>query len=256
MADGRLVTRSLLACGAVGPPLFVLVFLVDGASRSGYDPAYHPVSALSLGERGWLQITNFVVTGLLLLGFAAGVRRALRTGRGATWGPPLIGVYALSLLLSGPFVMDPMRGYPPGTPPGPGGEPSWHHTLHDVFGTVVFLSLPVACFVLAGWFATRPARRGWTWYSVATRFAGLGLLVAFSAAWEADYRGTGLLQRVMIVVGWTWVTLLALRLRADTTQRARTRPDHCIGRRADRGMTVRRVRRRTAIRQCFLSVDC
>ncbi|MBE1484431.1 putative membrane protein [Plantactinospora soyae] len=64
------LTRTLLGCGAVAPGLFILVFLVDGATRAGYDPTYHPVSALSLGPRGWIQITNFVLTGLLLLGFA------------------------------------------------------------------------------------------------------------------------------------------------------------------------------------------
>ncbi len=31
-------TRRLLACGAVGGPLFVAVFTLEGARRKGYDP--------------------------------------------------------------------------------------------------------------------------------------------------------------------------------------------------------------------------
>ena len=54
------MTKYLLGCGIVGSTMFVFVFLLDGATRIGYDPLYHPVSALSLGDRGWLQIANFI----------------------------------------------------------------------------------------------------------------------------------------------------------------------------------------------------
>lgn len=206
-ADTR--TRRLLACGALGAIGFVAVFLLDGATRPGYDPTYHPVSALSLGERGWLQILNFVVTGTLMLAFAVGLRRHLRPGPAAVAGPLLIGLFGLSLIGSGAFAMDPMRGYPPGTPPGDPGAPTWHHVVHDNLGAVVFLSVPLACFVLARRFARRPARLAWVLYSIATGLAGIVLLVVFGAAWEADHRQTGLVQRIMIIVDWTWLGLLS-----------------------------------------------
>lgn len=211
----RRTTRALLGCGVVAPPLFVLVFTATGALRTGYDPTYHPVSALSLGDLGWIQITNFVVTGLLLVAFAVGLRRALGRGRGSWWGPALLGTFALALVLSGVFVMDPMLGFPPGAPPGLVAQVSWHHTLHDLAGVAVFVSLPLACFVVARRFAAPPARPGWVAYCILTGVAGLVLLVAFGTAWEADLPFAGLVQRALIVVGWTWVTLLALRLRAD-----------------------------------------
>ena len=202
-------TRRLLAGGAIGAIGFVVVFLVDGATRPGYDPTYHPVSALSLGERGWLQIANFVVTGALMVAFAVGLRRHLRPGPAAVAGPLLIGIFGLSLVASGAFVMDPMRGYPPGPPPGAPGTPSWHHVVHDNLGAVVFLCVPLACFVLARRFARRPARVGWLLYSLATGLAGIALLVVFGAAWEADHPQTGLIQRMMIIVDWTWLGLLS-----------------------------------------------
>lgn len=40
-----------------------------------------------------MQITNFVVTGLLVLAFAVGLRRVLHLGRGAVAGPVLTGVF-------------------------------------------------------------------------------------------------------------------------------------------------------------------
>ncbi|MBE1484426.1 DUF998 domain-containing protein [Plantactinospora soyae] len=214
MSTHRL-TRTLLGCGAVAPGLFILVFLVDGATRAGYDPTYHPVSALSLGPRGWIQITNFVLTGLLLLGFAVGLRRALHPGRASRWGPLMISGYGLSLLLSGTFVMDPTRGYPPGTTGDSSAGTSWHGVLHDNLGIVVFLSVPIACFILARRSVTRPYGHAWAGYDILTGIAGLALLVAFGSAWETDHPSTGLIQRVMIAVDWTWITLLALRLLAE-----------------------------------------
>jgi hypothetical protein len=42
----------LLACGVVTGPLFVVVFLLEGALREGYAPMRQTVSALALGARG------------------------------------------------------------------------------------------------------------------------------------------------------------------------------------------------------------
>lgn len=56
-------TRALLACGVVAGPLFIVVALIQAFTRSGFDPVRHPLSLLSLGDLGWIQITNFVVGG-------------------------------------------------------------------------------------------------------------------------------------------------------------------------------------------------
>jgi hypothetical membrane protein len=80
-------TRLLLAGGAIGPLLFIVVFLIEGATRPHYSAWQDAVSALELGEGGWMQRANFIVCGALVFGFAIGLRRVLRTGRGSTWGP-------------------------------------------------------------------------------------------------------------------------------------------------------------------------
>jgi Protein of unknown function (DUF998) len=43
------VMRALFVCGVVAGPLFVLVFLIEGAMTPDYDPLRHPVSSLALG---------------------------------------------------------------------------------------------------------------------------------------------------------------------------------------------------------------
>lgn len=104
--------KVLLLCGAIAGPLFTIVWIVEGATRSNYDPLRHPISSLSIGEGGWTQAANFLVTGLLMLAFAFGLRRTLASRGGSTWGPLLIGVIALGFLGAGIFVTDPLNGYP------------------------------------------------------------------------------------------------------------------------------------------------
>jgi hypothetical protein len=133
--EASVKTKTLLACGVIAGPLFVVVFLVEGATRAHYDPLRHPVSSLAFSDAGWTQRTNFLVTGLLMLAFAIGLRRALRPLGGSTWGPLLVGTCAVGLLGAGIFVADPMNGYPPGTP-DKRLDYSTHGVLHDLFSAL------------------------------------------------------------------------------------------------------------------------
>ena len=201
-----MATRLLLACGAIGSLLNIVVILILGATRPGYNAWLIPDSNLELGEGGWIQITNYLVTGALMLGFAIGLRRVLRTGRGFIWGPILLGLYGLTFIGAGIFVSDPVLGYPLGA----SSTPTVHGILHDLFGQLQFISLSVVCFVLARRDTADPARRGWAWYSFAT-----GLLVAasdvfFFLAFELG-GPAGLIERIGIIGGGTWIALLAIR---------------------------------------------
>ena len=213
-------TKTLLACGAIAGPLFVVAFLVEGVTRANYDPLRHPVSSLALGHLGWTQTANFLVAGLLTLVFAVGLRRALSPGRGSTWGPLLVGVWAVGLLGAGVFVTDPISGYPPGTPDRLLRN-SWHGALHDLFSLAAFAALGAACFVFGRWFAGR-GERGWAIYSVVT---GLAFVVAFviSSAGFAQVEGlvdlAGLFQRVAVSVGFGWLSLLAVRFLRSSSER-------------------------------------
>jgi hypothetical protein len=56
--------RNLIYCGIVAGPLFIAVTLIQAFTRTGFDLARHPLSLLSLGSLGWIQILNFVVSGI------------------------------------------------------------------------------------------------------------------------------------------------------------------------------------------------
>ena len=208
-------TRALLACGVVAGPLFLAVALLQALTRDGFDLGRHPLSLLSLGELGWIQIANFVVAGLLSVAFAVGLRRVLHPGRGGTWGPLLVGAYGVGLIGGGVFIADPGAGFPPGAPAGAPEQLSWHGILHDAAHVLAFLALIAACFVLARRFAAL-GQRGWATYCVATGVALLGLM-----AWPD--RDTVLVQlAVAIVLGWVWLSVLAARLLRDLPDAAAT----------------------------------
>ncbi|MFI0408554.1 DUF998 domain-containing protein [Actinomadura sp. 3N508] len=196
-------TRVLLGCGAVAGPLFVLLIAAQALTRDGFDAARHPLSMLSLGEHGWIQTVNFLVSGVLVLASAAGLRRVLAPGSaGRAWGTALIAVYGASLVWAGVFPTDPMDGFPAGTPAG-AGEVSWHGMLHNLAPVGMGLALSAACLVFARRFA-REGRRGWTIYSVAA--VAVYLVLGLAAFPAGEYR-------LMLAGGaaiWTWAAMLSL----------------------------------------------
>jgi len=132
-------SKLSVCAGIIGPMLFVGVFTIEGWLRSGYYPLGMYVSALSLGTRGWIQITNFIVFGFLLLLFALGVTAEFPNGKASKAGPLLMVIIAIGFLFSGPFVMDPMGTLR--------DQMSIHGTLHGILGGLVFSLMPVSCFV-------------------------------------------------------------------------------------------------------------
>ncbi|QVJ02315.1 DUF998 domain-containing protein [Nocardiopsis eucommiae] len=190
----------LLWSGAAGSWLFVAVFLLDGLTRPGYHPVRHPVSALVLGPRGWVQTANFLLCGLLVTAGAL----ALPGATGSTALALGVGALGLGLVASGAFRMDPMRGYPPGTPDTTPEEYSAQHQTHDWAGMVVFLLLPGVPFI-AVFGLDDPAWRVGSGIVAAVSAVAAG---AFGHLWERDAPRTGLVQRAAIAVSLVWLGCL------------------------------------------------
>jgi hypothetical protein len=159
-------TNRLVRCGVIAGPLFAIVGLTQAFTRPGFDLRRHTLSLLEKGDWGWIQTGNFLVTGLLFVAGAVGLRRALRGGRGGTWGPLLIGLFGAGMVGAGIFQADPIPGFPPGTPTS-ATTVSWHGVAHFVVASVAFLALIAALLLVARRFAAE-GDRGWAAYGVAT----------------------------------------------------------------------------------------
>ena len=197
----------LLVCGVLAGPLFVTVTAIGIVSREGFDLRRNGISQLSLGDRGWIQIANFIVAGLLSIAFAVGARRALQPGIGAVAAPVLISGYGLGLVATGLFLVDPGVGFPPGTPDALPDRLSWHGAVHAVAPPVAFGLLVGACFVVARRFAAQH-RMGRAAYCLVTAVATLALV--FWPGTNGSVRAA-----VAVVITSTWTTVTAATLLSD-----------------------------------------
>lgn len=214
----RFSTQLFLACGVIGPVLFVIVFLIEGVTRPGYSAWRHSVSQLSLGPQGWMNSINIFVCGLFLLCFAFGLIRTMPSDKGSVWGPRLTWLCGILFLLLALFATSPALGYPlPLTPTSTLLLPL-HGLIHALAGTLFFGCLTALCFVLGRRKVVDPEGWCWTLYSYLTgaivALSYLATVVVTSLDMSRIWVNApgGLLERIALVVGFSWVMFLALQL--------------------------------------------
>ncbi len=204
--------------GIIGPLLFVATFMLEGWLRPGYEPLSMYVSALSLGPRGWIQIANFIVFGVLFLAFTRAVAAEFQTGKASRGGLILLTIIASCYLLSGPFVMDPT-----GTPLN---QTTFHGILHGIFGGIVFSLMPISCFVFLRRFREDPKWQFLQWWTLVLGTITAAAVILLTVATKLpDLQNIfspwlGLIQRAAIVPFMLWLFLLALSLHAKEQGRA------------------------------------
>jgi hypothetical protein len=215
------VTRSLLGYLALAGPFYVAVSLAQGLTRHGFDLSRDEWSLLALGHLGWIQQVNLVLTGLMVIAGAIGVRRA--TGGSAdagTWAPRLLAGYGLGLIGAGIFRADAADGFPPGTPGGRAVHVSGHGMLHLLSGSIGFVCLVAACFVIARSYRMRADRRA------AVVSGAVGVVFAAGFAGIATGHGGEAINlgfTAALVISSAWLTTVAVdlyrRTRADAGRR-------------------------------------
>ena len=206
------MSQQLVLGGVVGPVFFVVLFLIEGATRRGYDALRQPVSTLALGHGGWMQRISFVLTGALTLGFSSSLLAESIGPSGLRWVAALLVLYSVGLVGAGVFVTDPIGGYPPGTEMP--SQPSVTGSLHGLFSLLVFLPLFFACIVAAAAYASAES------FGLAVYSAGSGVafgtgFVLFGRAMSSSGdlgRVAGLVQRTTITIGWVWIVVFALHV--------------------------------------------
>ena len=208
-------TRTLAACGVVAGPLFIVAALAQMPARPGFHPTRDAVSLLSIGHLGWIQVTNFLVTGVLYVACATGMRRLVHHGPGHRWIPALLYVCGAGVAGGGVFHPDPGDGFPPGTPADASVASSWHGVLHQVCGMSAFLALIALCFV----FGHRFARTGQRRLALGSRIAGALFAVALPAS-GAPGGALTLCAGVAIAMFWTAFASARIIARADRNEPA------------------------------------
>jgi len=196
------ITWSLLGCGLVAGPFYVAVSVILGSTRGGFDFTRHYWSLLANGDLGWVQMANYVLTGLMVVAFAVGLRRAIHPGLGDLWAPALVGVFGAGQVVAGIFTSDSYGDFPflpavdgtDGTS-GPG-------LLHFAALCIGSAAIPAACFALARRFAADGAP-GLARFSAATAVVVLIGLLPFIATFPGNaVNNVRFTIAVVFVLGW------------------------------------------------------
>jgi vacuolar-type H+-ATPase subunit I/STV1 len=199
------VTTDLLLLFGVAAAICSLPLF---SSKVRFDPAmtptYHTGSELELGARGWVQRASFLLMGAGGLAFAVGVYWILDTIVGAV----LLAIFGLGLMVAGAFTPDAVRGYPPGAQSEPSTKPTWRALVHAVIrGPVAFLAIFGACLTIAS-----HLEGAWRLYTLLTAVAGLTMTIWTVLAFRRDAANTGLVQRGLILIYWTWIVVVGSHL--------------------------------------------
>ncbi len=209
------LTSTLLTAGIIAGPFFVIVALLQAFTRPGFDLIRHPASLLSLGDLGWIQIANFVITGFFFIACAIGLSRASLSGIGSKWVPRLLVVLGIGLIMGGVFVADPGLGFPPGAPEGVPETMSWHSMIHGFAPIIGFTAHVAVLFILARRF-WKQGKRG---LMGATLIVGVAMFVLanvpnFTADWgKGQFNFLPLWAAVLI--GYTFTAFVLTKLKAQ-----------------------------------------
>jgi hypothetical protein len=203
------LNKMLLLAGVASAPLFFAIAIVQVFTRTGFDIRRHAISTLTLGDSGWIQSTNFIVTGLLAVMAAMGIRGMIRGGKAGTWGPLLIGIYGIGMTVAGLFLPDPGLSFPAGAPASMPTSMSGHAAVHSMAFFTAFICLIAASMIFARRFAAQ-GERGWSTYCMTTGIiAPLLIIVGMGiTSW------IGVIMGSAGIVAFGWVSALAARLRA------------------------------------------
>jgi hypothetical protein len=201
--------------GTVGPVLFGVVlvvltvvqydFMIGIGWRPLQDPAGAWPSGLALGPYGWVQVLNFVVSGLLLMLLALGLHCAATSGHGSRVGPALLFVAGAVMALMG-FNTDPISREGPRT---------LHGLVHDLAFALFVLALLSSFFFLWRRLRGEASWRGHARYTLAT---------AVVAALLISLPGVAYYLFIVAVLVWMEVTAICLLRysRASGTSSPRT----------------------------------
>jgi hypothetical membrane protein len=191
VAAPRTSLHFLLCCSLIGSILFNITYFAFGAIAPGYDMMRQPIGDLELIDHGWIQSVNFIVFGLSICAFAAGLRKELVRGFGTTLIPCFQVFTALGVILTGIFI---------------------HEPIHTTTSIIAFVSMLISLLLLVRRFAGDPRWKGWATYTILTFVLMMLLLALFGYAKSRDKAYAGVIERLIVVTRLVWSIIFITRL--------------------------------------------
>lgn len=199
MFNSTLTQRRLALVGIVGPIVWWLLVIVNGAITPGYNHISDFISTLGAvgAPYALLQQINFAVLGGSILAVMLGIHYWFSDGRRPRVGTILLGVFGVGVLLAGVF------------PENTAVPDSMTNVLHDITGIIGFL----AGIVAVGLVSRRiGADTQWPSYRYEPGGTVVIVIVTFLVFIFSGSAFVGLTQRLFIGVMTLWVVVQSVRL--------------------------------------------
>ena len=195
--------------GIATPVVWFALLFAAGTQRPGYDHVRQYMTELQTGATAPFVLADALLTGALILVFAAGLRAALGGDRGATAIALLVALKALATVGVGLVQgdVDPLVRTPSGQ-------------LHNTLVAAGNVALALACLVAARRLPSLPGWQGLGAYNVATAIVTLALLAVLATLTtagtgraDAPLAGVGgLVQRLSMLVTDLWPAVIGWRM--------------------------------------------
>ena len=200
---GRLSLQGLLAlAGVVGPIVLVIADIVAARSAlagSNYDMIRDSISLLAWMPMGWIQTIGFLVIGILVEVFTAGLILSIRRAIGFEFGIILLTYFGFGLLLIGAFHTDVPRV--PTTTDG---------TIHLFAANTIFLSLPLACLLIAPSLKINSDWRPLFPCSIIMALVSLAWILVYKVWLPEELSWFGLYERILVWTEILWVEVMGI----------------------------------------------
>jgi hypothetical membrane protein len=198
---GKLGLNGLLAiAGIVGPIVLVVMDIIAATSSPGYSFIRDSISSLAWAKLGWVQTIGFLVIGLLIELFVAGLLFSIRGVRGFGLGIALIAIFGFGLLLVGAFHTDPANG--PQTLEG---------QIHGFASKTIFWLFPLAVLLIAPSLRHDHYWRPLFVYTIGT--AAFAVILMIASLWMPDKDSYfGLFERILVADEVLWLAITGLWL--------------------------------------------
>jgi hypothetical protein len=199
----------LALCGATGPLILVAMDLVAALTQPKYSLVHDSISALALTSVGWIQTTGFMLIGLLIEAFTAGLFLNIKRRRGFGFGIALLAFFGFGMLVLGVFHINAV-----GTPA------TFYSRIHITAAYSVLGLFPIALALMFSSIKNDPRWSALFPYTVIA--AVFALAVAAGRLFlPAGFSRFGLYERFMVLNAISWLEVFAIRLLHLSFQRQR-----------------------------------
>ena len=150
-----------------------------------------PISDLQLQPYGWIQSANYIIAGVFIIAFAAGLRKELASGFGAVMIPLFHVFTGVGVILLGIFINGQVQLY---------------------IGAFTFLSILSGFILLSRRFAGDPHWKGWGRATILTTLFMILLAGLFINGMIHHRPFAGILERLAVVTRLVWLFFFTAKL--------------------------------------------